>query len=114
MAPEVGFGETVDGRADIYALGCVAYFLLTGHLVFEAESPMQGLLKRMHEEPLPPSQRTELAVAPDVDALVLSCLARRPDDRPAAADLARSLALMNVDPWTDDDARAWWAKHRPR
>jgi serine/threonine-protein kinase len=81
MPPEVGFGATVDGRGDIYALGCVTYFLLTGHLVFEAESPIQSLLRRMHDDPVPPSQRTRLVVPPDVDALVLSCLARRPADR---------------------------------
>jgi eukaryotic-like serine/threonine-protein kinase len=113
MAPEIGLDEPVDGRADIYALGCVAYFLLTGHLVFEAESPMQSLLRRMQEEPVPPSQRTALTVAPDVDALVLACLARTPGDRPTAADLARSLALLHVEPWTDDEAREWWATHRP-
>jgi serine/threonine-protein kinase len=113
MAPEVGFGETVDGRADIYALGCVAYFLLTGHLVFEAESPMANLLKRMHEEPVAPSLRTELEIPPGVDALVLSCLARRPADRPTADDLEQSLARLTIERWGDDDARAWWATHRP-
>jgi serine/threonine-protein kinase len=113
MPPEVGFGATVDGRGDIYALGCVTYFLLTGHLVFEAESPIQSLLRRMHDDPVPPSQRTRLVVPPDLDALVLSCLARRPADRPTAADLARSLPRLSVSSWTEEDARAWWEQHRP-
>jgi serine/threonine-protein kinase len=113
MAPEMGFGQPVDGRADIYALGCVAYFLLTGSLVFEAESPMQTLLRRMHEEPEPPSRRTELVIPAALDALVLSCLTRDPEGRPKAADLKRSLASLDVASWTDDDARVWWATHRP-
>jgi eukaryotic-like serine/threonine-protein kinase len=111
MAPEMGLGESVDGRADIYATGCVAYFLLTGHLVFEADTPMQHLVKRMHEEPVPPSRRTGLSIAPDVDALVLSCLARRAADRPSADDLAQSLPHVQVEPWTEADAREWWARH---
>ena len=62
MAPEMALGEAVDGRADIYALGCVAYYLLTGLLVFEADNALQMIAKHLHDEPVPPSQRTELHV----------------------------------------------------
>jgi serine/threonine-protein kinase len=113
MAPEMALGERVDDRADIYALGCVAYYLLTGQLVFDTDTAMQGLLKRLHEDPVPPSTRTELPIPADLEALVLSCLARHPSARPTAVELRRSLARLNVPEWTADDARGWWALHQP-
>lgn len=80
MAPEIALGGDVDGRADLYALGCVTYYLLTGRLVFEGASSFQVIAKHIQEAPIPPSQRTELAVDPALDHLVLACLAksRRP------------------------------------
>ena len=61
IAPEVALGEIdVDARADIYALGCVAYFLLTGTLVFPDSNPMSMALKHVQAQPDPPSTRTEL------------------------------------------------------
>ena len=61
MAPEIITNEgEVDQRADIYALGCVAYYLLTGQLVFEADTPMKMFLQHMQATPIPPSQRSEL------------------------------------------------------
>ena len=57
MAPEMALGEPVDGRADIYALGCVAYYLLTGQLVFEAENAFQAIARHLNAEPVPPSMR---------------------------------------------------------
>ena len=61
MAPEIILGEAeVDRRADVYALGCVAYYLLTGQLVFEADTPMKMLMQHVQSVPLPPSKRTEL------------------------------------------------------
>jgi len=114
MAPEMILGDQVDGRADLYALGCVAYFLLTGQLVFEAGNALQSITKRLQETPVPPSQRTELPVPSDLDALVLACLAAEPSDRPATAgELARRLAVLNVRPWTDEEAARWWAARFP-
>ena len=86
MAPEVILGATqVDPRVDIYALGCVAYFLLTGQLVFEGTTPMKTLLKHVEEVPVPPSQRTEVTVPPVLDALILQCLEKDPRRRPRDA-----------------------------
>lgn len=114
MAPEMAVGDPIDGRADIYAVGCVAYYLLTGQLVFPTDNAVQSLIKRLREAPMRPSERTELPIPPDLEALVLSCLAPYAGDRPAtAAELARSLAAVNVEPWTDGDAQQWWAVHRP-
>jgi len=114
MAPEMALGETVDGRADLYALGCVAYFLLTGQRVFEADNALQMIAKHMREAPVPPSKRTELPVPATLERLVLACLAKEPADRPrSAAELARSLAAIEVEPWGDEQAIHWWRVNRP-
>ena len=114
MAPEMALGEMVDGRADIYALGCVAYYLLTGQLVFPASNTFQVIAKHLQETPVPPSQRTELAVPPELDRIILACLAKKPEDRPGTAtELERMLAEIDVEPWTEEEADAWWSLHRP-
>jgi tRNA A-37 threonylcarbamoyl transferase component Bud32 len=109
MAPEVALGEAVDGRADIYALGCVAYFLLTGRLVFEADSLLQMIVKHLESEPVPPSRRAEHHVPAALDEVVLACLAKEPRNRmPSAARLARSLVEIDVEPWGEEQAARWW------
>jgi len=114
MAPEMAMGETVDGRADLYALGCVAYYLLTGQLVFEATSGLQLIAKHMQEEPVPPSRRTELDVSPQLEQVVLACLAKRPEDRPqTATGLDRMLAEIEIEPWSEEEATHWWRMHQP-
>jgi serine/threonine-protein kinase len=110
MAPEIALQETVDGRADLYALGCVAYHMLTGRLVFEAATAFQQVAKHIQEQPAPLSARTQAPVVPALERVVLACLAKRPDERPAsAAELDRMLAESGVGPWTEADARAWWS-----
>ena len=112
MAPEMALGESVDGRADIYSLGCVAYYLLTGRMVFEASNVYQAIAMTLRDEPVPPSQRTSNAIPPALERLVLSCLAKKPDDRPrSVAELNRALAAIDVPPWTEEQAREWWAAH---
>jgi serine/threonine protein kinase len=114
MAPEMALGEGVDGRADLYALGCVAYFLLTGQLVFEATSGLQLIAKHMQEEPVPPSRRTELDLSPQLEQVVLACLAKRPEDRPqTATELDRMLAEIEIEPWSEEEATRWWRAHQP-
>lgn len=114
MAPEMALGEVVDGRADLYALGCVAYYLLTGQLVFEAGNGLQMIAKHLRETPVPPSARVELELPPALEQQVLACLAKRPEDRPAsAARLSRALAEIQVDPWGEEQAVAWWRVHHP-
>ena len=115
IAPEMALGERVDGRADLYALGCVAYYLLTGRLVFEASTPIQVIARHLHDAPLPPSRRSELPVPAALDELVLACLAKKPDDRPrSAADLARSLAgIEEGDTWGEEQAARWWQVNQP-
>jgi len=114
MSPEMALGETIDGRADIYALGCVAYYLLTGTLVFEAENIFQLMAKRLRDDPVPPSQRTSLPIPPALDRLVIACLDRKPENRPASAgELSRLLAAIDIPPWDEAQAMAWWQTHRP-
>jgi serine/threonine-protein kinase len=114
MAPEVGMGEPFDGRADIYGLGCVAYYLLTGQLVFEASDWLRVIAKHLNEIPVPPSERTELPVPAALERLVLACLAKKPGDRPAsAAELSRALGAIDQAPWGEEQAARWWQAHRP-
>jgi eukaryotic-like serine/threonine-protein kinase len=115
IAPEMALGEPVDGRADLYALGCVAYYLLTGRLVFEASTPIQMIARHLHDVPVPPSRRSELPVPAALDELVLACLAKKPDDRPrSAGDLERSLAAIEEgDAWDEERAGRWWQVNQP-
>jgi tRNA A-37 threonylcarbamoyl transferase component Bud32 len=116
MAPEAILGDTeVDHRADIYAVGCVAYYLVTGQRVFEDDSVMQMLMHHMQDAPVPPSQRTEVAVPADLDALILRCLEKDPGQRPQnAEELLRLLRACGVGPsWDRERAREWWESHLP-
>lgn len=118
MAPEMARGgDNVDGRADLYGLGCVAYWLLTGSLVFEGDSPVAVLARHLGETPEPPSSRTELPVPPELDRLVLDCLAKDPKGRPAGArELADRLAAcaQGLPPWSERRAAEWWQIHLPQ
>jgi eukaryotic-like serine/threonine-protein kinase len=113
IAPEQAMGTDVDGRADIYATGCVAYWLLTGQSVFNSETTMGLLLQHAQTPPIPPSARTELAIPASLDDLVLACLAKDPANRPQSArELSRRLAdVTGASDWTQDQARVWWATH---
>ena len=116
MAPETILGEAeVDRRADVYALGCVAYYLLTGQLVFEAESSMKMLMQHLHAQPVPPSHRTELPIPRDLDDLVLACLQKDPNLRPQnAGELFRmACECRTCEGWNTDMAQAWWDVHLP-
>ena len=105
----MALGERVDGRADIYALGCVAYYLLTGSLVFEAETTFQMIAKHLQSTPIPPSQRTDQPVSPELERLILKCLAKDPIERPqSAARLAQALEFIPTEGWSEDQARRWW------
>jgi len=116
MAPEIILGEaTVDRRADVYALGCVAYYVLTGHLVFEADTPMKMLLQHVQAQPVPPSQRTELPIPQELDELVLACLQKDPNKRPQNAEVLLDMAVgcKTGDCWNQNLAKGWWDKHLP-
>ena len=115
IAPEQAMGGKVDWRADIYATGCVAYWLLTGQFVFTADTAMGLLLQHAQTPPTRPSARTEMPIPQALDDLVLSCLAKDPAKRPQSArELSFRLAdVEGVGAWTQDRAREWWLMHQP-
>jgi serine/threonine-protein kinase len=115
IAPEIVLGEeAVDSRADLYSLGCVAYFLLTGEMVFPLANAMSMALRHVQETPVPPSQRTELAIPPDLERLVLDLLEKKPGDRPpSAAIVAERLEQCALPRWSRADAADWWQRHLP-
>jgi serine/threonine-protein kinase len=115
MAPEIILGESnVDRRADVYAVGCVAYYLLTGELVFEADTPMKMMLQHVQAEPIPPSQRTELPIPRELDEMVMACLQKDPNKRPQnAEELLQTATRCACDGWNFSIARSWWERHLP-
>jgi hypothetical protein len=113
MAPEsIADPDTVDGRADLYGLGAVAYFLLAGGEVFRGRSVLEVCSQHLHQEPDAFAARG-VAVSAELEAVVLSCLAKDPARRPqTAAALRDRLAACAVPPWNDESARRWWDQHR--
>lgn len=114
MAPEmVRFNAPVDQRADIYALGCVAYWLLTRERVFEAENRADMLVMHAHQRPVPPSKRAGISVPPLLEEVILQCLHKNPNKRPQTArdlgDRLRSLDLHAE--WTRERREQWWSAH---
>jgi serine/threonine-protein kinase len=116
LSPEAIAGKTTDPRFDIYSLGCVAYWLLTGMFVFESESALAMAVAHAKEAPVPPSLKSELLIPEELDRIILDCLAKDPDDRPqSAVDLSMRLAQCESErPWTDHLARQWWDMHLPK
>jgi hypothetical protein len=116
IAPEqvLSAGE-IDSRADIYSVGCVAYWLLTGDLVFRGETPIAVMMHHAHTRPVPVSERTELPVPPELDRLILSCLEKDPARRPQSArELSRQLGgIPLATPWNEERADVWWSRHEP-
>jgi serine/threonine-protein kinase len=116
IAPEQALGRPdLDGRVDIYATGCVAYWLLTGQLVFDGANPTALIVNHVHTPPSPPSSRTELPIPEDLDRLVLSCLEKDPARRPQSArELSHRLEeSVGLNRWTEEHARIWWSSHQP-
>lgn len=110
MPPEsITAPERVDGRSDLYALCAVGYLLLTGTAVFEGHNVVELCAAHLDLAPQPPGERLGRAVPAELEALLLSGLAKSPDARPESAKALRdALLACDVPPWTDDDARAFW------
>ncbi len=114
MSPEQAVGDDrPDARCDIYALGAVAYYLLTGHPPFERDKPIKVLIAHVHEKVVPPSQYRH-DIPDDLQQVVMRCLAKAPADRFQTADaLADALAACEAaGGWDRARAAAWWKRHK--
>lgn len=114
IAPEAVAGDAVDGRGDIYGLGGVAYWMLTGQPPFSSASSIELLVDHLKTAPQEPSRICELPIPAELDAIVMKCLEKKPQDRFPTADALRAAlrAVRFADAWSDDDAREWWSLHR--
>jgi serine/threonine-protein kinase len=115
MSPEQVAGtRDVDARSDLYSLGAVGYFLLTGAPPFVGELYLHVLMAHLEEPVTPPSQRVA-GVSADLEAVILKCLEKDPGKRfGSAADLLESLSRCgDAAAWTRADAAAWWQERQP-
>ncbi|HTR50957.1 MAG TPA: protein kinase [Kofleriaceae bacterium] len=111
IAPEVIVDPTKIGRAaDLYGIGAVGYYLMTGTQVFQGKTAIDICMKTMTSAPVPPSKVIATYVQPELEAIVMKCLAKTPEDRyRTAADLAAALrAVPAAKDWSDAEARRWW------
>jgi hypothetical protein len=110
LSPESAQGEPVDPRTDIYALGCVAFWMLTGRQVFQGKGAMQVLAQHINTPAEPPSLYSLFRIPAELDAVVLACLAKQPEERPGSVrELADRLSDCALDDsWTREHARLWW------
>jgi serine/threonine protein kinase len=115
MAPEaIVEPAAVDARTDIYALGAVGYYLITGQPLFAGASDAALLLDQVSTPPVPMSMRLGTAVPADLDRVIISCLAKDPNHRPQSADVLKQclLACRDAGGWSEVHAQAWWSAHR--
>ena len=116
MAPEEGAGAgQVEPRSDLYSLGCVAYWLLTGRPPFDDTGYLKLALAHATSEPVAPSRVSGRPIPPGLEALVMACLAKEPCERPAGAEaLAEAIERGGfAATWTQPRAEAWWRAHLP-
>jgi serine/threonine-protein kinase len=113
LAPEAAsHPESIDARADIYALGAVCYQLLAGAPVFEARTVVQMVAAHMYQDPIAPSVRSGRDVPPSLEQLILRCLAKNPAARPSSVTeiLAFLDAQDDLPAWSESEALDWWGQ----
>ncbi|MEO8368631.1 MAG: serine/threonine-protein kinase [Candidatus Solibacter sp.] len=115
LSPEVALGsQDIDGRADLYSLGCTAYFLLTGKMVFDAPSPTAYAIAHVQSPPMPIRERSDLPVPYGLEAIVMQLLEKDPADRIQSAQLLeRRLRALDLNAWSPERAEQWWETHLP-
>ena len=118
MAPEQILGLDIDARADIYALGCVAYYALAGACPFTGKDALAIMMQHLQNEANPLAARTNGTVPPKLVALVARCMAKQAADRPASVSLLRrelaAIEFSASERWSDEDAADWWDANVPR
>ncbi len=114
MPPERVLGAAADERSDLYSLGCVAYWMLTGRTVFTGE-PMTVMIHHARTPPQPPSKVAGRPIPDRLEQIVLACLEKAPEKRPSSAvELWRQLGEVTLTtPWTSERAESWWHEHLP-
>ncbi len=115
LAPELISGESaVSPQSDLYALGGLAYYLLTGRNVFEGGTAMEVCAMHLHDEPVPPSQITARSIPADLEAIVMACLLKDPVERPPTAEELAILvaACRDYGSWHQNQARDWWSENQ--
>jgi serine/threonine-protein kinase len=115
IAPEIALGRPCDARADLYSLGCVAYYLLTGLPVFSGDAPLAVAVAHARDVPVRPGLRSTASIPAALERLIMECLAKDPKARPRSAAVVdeRLATSVAADPWTADAARQWWERHQP-
>ncbi len=116
IAPEMILEKRqVDGRADLYSLGCVGYWLLTGKLVFDEDLPMRMVLAHAQHDPVAPSKRAGTDVPAEIESIIMKCLSKDPAARPASAwelrEMLQSAGRTLAKPWTQQRAQQWWEQN---
>jgi len=115
MSPEaIETPNTVDPRSDLYAVGAIGSFLLTGTPVFEGQNVIEICAQHVESSPDPPSSRLGRPICSDVEAVVLHCLAKKQEDRPENAEAleAELAACESAGSWTRAEAKRWWQQFR--
>jgi serine/threonine protein kinase len=116
MSPEaIQLPNSVDARSDLYAVGAMGYFLLTGQPVFEADSIVDLCQKHVATPPIPPSERVKISIPPELESAILACLEKSRAKRPQTArDLAALISrCAEATAWSIEDSDAWWGRHEP-
>lgn len=118
MSPEQAMGDVqVDPRSDIYAVGGVAFFMVTGRPTFESSATLKVLLSHLHEKAVPPStvrmSTYSPSISPELDAIILKCLEKSPDERyQSARELFDALnSIPESDKWNERLAQQWWTSN---
>jgi len=114
MSPEaIQSPLTVDGRSDLYGLGAVGYFLLTGKPVFEATNIIELCRCHVEDSPQPLSELIEGQISSELENAILSCLEKSRAKRPQTArDFATMLAACpEMEVWKNENAEVWWRNH---
>ncbi len=116
LAPEMVYGsEEIDGRADLYNVGGIAYWMITGQPPFASSSSVEVIIDHVKTTPTRPSKISELPIPRDLDDLIMKCLEKKPGDRyQTASELDAALAAIHFDgPWSQEKAKQWWGLHAP-
>jgi serine/threonine-protein kinase len=115
IAPElITDAQAFSPPSDLYALGGVGYYLLTGHNVFEGASTVEICAMHLHYRPIPPSQRTGREIPSDLEEVLMSCLEKNPANRPQSAEIMSEMLARctEFNDWNEKEAQKWWSENR--